>query len=82
MLCSVAINHLKTAIILLQWKVDLQDMGTGFNNLEDAMSLLNLLLPGCPHVFHVHINQFVLSHDAGLVEEIFYHFKEARVLNA
>merc|ERR1719367_1191161 len=40
MLSSVSIDHLVTSIISLEREVHLQDMGTRFNNLENAMSFL------------------------------------------
>ena len=38
-LCSVAIDHLKAAIISLKRKVDLQDMGTRLNNLDNTYNV-------------------------------------------
>ena len=51
------------SVISQQRKVDLQNMGTRLNELQDAMTLLNLFFARYPHILHVFVNQFILRNN-------------------
>ena len=80
MLGPVAVDHLVAPVVLLQGEVDLEHVGAGLDDLEDAVRLLLLLLAAGPHVLHVHVDQLVLRQDAGLVEKVFDHLEKSRIL--
>merc|ERR1719312_1058381 len=81
MLRPVGIDHLKGAVVALQGEVHLQDMRTRLNDLQDPVRLLHFLLPGGADILHVLINEHVLREDAGLVEEVLHHLKEAGIFS-
>ena len=45
-----------------------------------TVSLLQLLLPGCPHSLHLFVDEIVFSEDSGFVEEVLHHLEESRIL--
>ena len=77
----VPVDHLVAAIVSQQGEVHLQNVGARLDDLQDAVSLLHLLLPGGPHVLHVEINEIVLGENTGFVEEILDHLEEPRILS-
>ena len=54
-----------------------------FSNVKcflHTVSLLQLLLPGCPHILHLLVDEIVFSEDSGFVEEVLHHLEESRIL--
>ena len=45
-----------------------------------TVSLLQLLLPGCPHSLHLFVDEIVFSEDSGFVEKVLHHLEESRIL--
>ena len=76
----VPVDHLVAAVVPLQREVDLQDVGAGLDDLQDAVGLLLLLLAARAHVLHVHVDELVLSQHAGLVEKVLDHLVKSRIL--
>merc|ERR550519_2207867 len=79
-LSSVAPHHLEAAVVSLDWEVDLEDVGAGLDDVEDAVGFLDFFISRGPRVSHVFVHQVVLHQDAGLVEEVLDHLEEAWAL--
>ena len=76
----VAVDHLVAAVIPLEGEVDLEDVGAGLDDLEDAVGLFLLLLATSAHILHVHVDELVLSQNTGLVEKVLDHLEKSRIL--
>ena len=66
-LSSKACDHLISSIISVKRKVDLENMGAGFYQPQDSVTLLDLLFPVESHVLHVLVYQIVLSNDTKIM---------------
>ena len=77
---SVTVDHLVAAVISLEREVHFEDVGTGLDDLEDAVGLLLLLLAARAHVLHFHVDKFVLRQNAGLVEKVLDHLEKPGIL--
>ena len=76
----VPVDHLVAAVVPLQGEVDLQDVGAGLDDLQDAVGLNFLLLAARAHVLHVDVDELVLGQHAGLVEKVLDHLEKSRIL--
>ena len=59
-LSPIPIDHLVGTVVSEERKVDLEHVSARLNDLEDAVCLLDLLLPGGPHSLHVLVDKYVL----------------------
>ena len=59
-LSPIPIDHLVGTVVSEKRKVDLEHVSARLNDLEDAVCLLDLLLPGGPHSLHVLVDKYVL----------------------
>ena len=66
-LSSEACDHLISSIISVKRKVDLENMGAGFYQPQDSVTLLDLLFSVESHVLHVLVYQIVFSNNTKII---------------
>ena len=75
-LSPIPVDHLVGTIVSEERKFDLEHVSARLNDLEDAVCLLDLLLPGGPHSLHVLVDKYVLWEEAGFEKEVLWDIKQ------